>query len=1113
MGEYVRSKTRSRTIALAVLILGLAYNSPNVFAGQSVPGKDNFSLGVISNLSDDLQDDQLKEAQTTINANTRRLQYPGESPSTGETTSNREILYSNGYYCILTDSTNLLSITNATGDPVISGFNYRASYGVEGNNNGPVLSAGATSINVYPDEVAQFSTGEAQIHSGAYNNSLMGEVVITGISGNTIYFTPPLSEPLEEAYTPNRRILQIKQQFNVLNDVIISTESNFNGRTSLIINGTTTVASVEIKLICNNSSPEINIEVNTSYSEPVSIFYERIELISAQPVSEIYEKNRQRGQPVVGSDYWLDRQGVKFGSESACATIYHTPKVSSLELATSTNTLRVNLDHMDDHHYRWLADTGTLAENRRYLDKNCSVYNVGDHRINSFAVTVGLDVEVPRLMLNPDGYLATYVFTEHADGGTLATQRAMAYGSSEITSSSASTGGFAYYGIPMTKSVFYSWKSGDSNVALTGHSDSAAFRNLCTDLSQNLGFEICPHTPSYYSNSPAEVNSMLTNMASQYSVKTWIDHSADFNREDFSADGLDPLSTYFCKDIWEAHGVSYFWQYASEDNRILWETGAGDILRGVGDPNARTPLWWRHPTVTADFVTWASDFMASATTYDAADWKQKLSAANLADLVNNWGVVINHGYWVNAARYSSFMVRTGTAPNYIYQISNDFNAALAVLKSFKDAGNINVATVKQMLDYWLALDKVDLAFVDESTFIVTNNSSLNIEGLALAIPTPTLLKVDGLEPEQRIVGEDTVFWFNLAGGASSTVTMAEGPEIIVEPVILNFGAVPVNSSTVLQFTIHNTGDATLSGSITTPGGFSVSRAVRTSRPDGLIALSATVERNTVNFTIGAESSQTYDLTFTPTETADYTGYLVVSSNDAANPTVNVALTGSGYYANLYGSFKAFLQGPYQTGGSMAHDLESLLPLSSPYNEDHNVLALPDVSPHYVVDWVYLQLRASPNGPIEQSRSAFMLENGSLVDLSGNPAIAFEYRSETSFYVILSHRNHLGIMTASSHSLAISPDEAPLIDLTVLNSVYGGNQTGVKQVEPGVLALVAGDADQDGSVLPTDFNLYWRPQSGLMGYLSADFDLNGAVLPTDLNLYWRLNVGLLAQIPE
>jgi hypothetical protein len=70
---------------------------------------------------------------------------------------------------------------------------------------------------------------------------------------------------------------------------------------------------------------------------------------------------------------------------------------------------------------------------------------------------------------------------------------------------------------------------------------------------------------------------------------------------------------------------------------------------------------------------------------------------------------------------------------------------------------------------------------------------------------------------------------------------------------------------------------------------------------------------------------------------------------------------------------------------------------------------------------------------------------------------------------------------------------------------------VKEVESGVLALYAGDADMDGMVAPADL-MSWRVQTGLMGYKSADFDLDGFVLPVDMAKYWRLNTGRVTQIP-
>lgn len=216
--------------------------------------------------------------------------------------------------------------------------------------------------------------------------------------------------------------------------------------------------------------------------------------------------------------------------------------------------------------------------------------------------------------------------------------------------------------------------------------------------------------------------------------------------------------------------------------------------------------------------------------------------------------------------------------------------------------------------------------------------------------------------------------------------------------------------------------------------------------------------------------------------------------------------------DLYASIKVYLEGPYLAGGSMAHELGALLPLLSPYDASHSVDALPDVSPRSIVDWVQVQLRASETGPVLQSQSAFLLDDGTIAGLEGNPVLGFPNDGTSEFFVVIHHRNHLAIMSAAPHGFSGSQASAPLIDLTALDSVYGGNQSGVKEIEAGILAMYAGDADQDEWVLPTDYNDYWRLQTGTRGYKSADFDLDGWVLSNDYNDYWRLNTGKRTRVP-
>lgn len=217
--------------------------------------------------------------------------------------------------------------------------------------------------------------------------------------------------------------------------------------------------------------------------------------------------------------------------------------------------------------------------------------------------------------------------------------------------------------------------------------------------------------------------------------------------------------------------------------------------------------------------------------------------------------------------------------------------------------------------------------------------------------------------------------------------------------------------------------------------------------------------------------------------------------------------------HIYTGLKVFLQGPYVTGGSMTHVLsdDGYIPLTSPYDASLTLTAFPDVSPRYIVDWIYVQLRAASTGPSEQPQSCFLLDDGTVVDVNGNLALAFFLTEGMQYYVVVQHRNHLEIMSAQPVVFSTDPQTATVGDLTLLNSVYGGNVYGVKEVESGVLALYAGDADMDGMVAPADL-MSWRVQTGLMGYKSADFDLDGIVLPVDMAKYWRLNTGRVTQIP-
>ena len=119
---------------------------------------------------------------------------------------------------------------------------------------------------------------------------------------------------------------------------------------------------------------------------------------------------------------------------------------------------------------------------------------------------------------------------------------------------------------------------------------------------------------------------------------------------------------------------------------------------------------------------------------------------------------------------------------------------------------------------------------------------------------------------------------------------AEGPMILVNPTTLVYGDVAVGSTDTKTFTIQNGGDQTLTGTITTPAGYTVAAA----RNSMEAPLAGKDSRNSLSFSINAGATKTYNLTFAPTAATAYNGNVVIVNNSINNTSVNIAVSGTGY---------------------------------------------------------------------------------------------------------------------------------------------------------------------------------------------------------------------------
>lgn len=219
------------------------------------------------------------------------------------------------------------------------------------------------------------------------------------------------------------------------------------------------------------------------------------------------------------------------------------------------------------------------------------------------------------------------------------------------------------------------------------------------------------------------------------------------------------------------------------------------------------------------------------------------------------------------------------------------------------------------------------------------------------------------------------------------------------------------------------------------------------------------------------------------------------------------------------SLKLFLEGPFQDS-VMSTDINPLLPLYQPYSQapwnymgDENVNSVPNPD---IVDWVLVELRDAQDaasataGTRIAQRAAFLLSSGSVVDTNGFSNLTFNLTVQNQLYIVLRHRNHLGVMGALP---AMPAGNIYSYDFSSgSGQVYGG-LAGHKEIISGIWGMISGDSDGNGLITSDDKVLYWNPQAGLAGYLPSDFNFDGTVDNRDKNDFLILNNLSSTQIPE
>jgi hypothetical protein len=214
----------------------------------------------------------------------------------------------------------------------------------------------------------------------------------------------------------------------------------------------------------------------------------------------------------------------------------------------------------------------------------------------------------------------------------------------------------------------------------------------------------------------------------------------------------------------------------------------------------------------------------------------------------------------------------------------------------------------------------------------------------------------------------------------------------------------------------------------------------------------------------------------------------------------------------------FLEGPF-TGLDMNTDLNpDLIPLSQPYNispwnytGDESVGSMPNPD---IVDWILVELRDTTDAELATSetiiarQAAFVLNDGSVVRMDGSSDLEFDISVSNELFVVVWHRNHLGILSASP---LVKIDDVYNYNFTTSSGMAYGN--GQKSLNGSTYGMFAGDADGNGEIELDDKIIWWKLQAGEAAYHSADFDLDRQVDNIDKDDNWLPNIGEISKVPE
>ncbi len=210
--------------------------------------------------------------------------------------------------------------------------------------------------------------------------------------------------------------------------------------------------------------------------------------------------------------------------------------------------------------------------------------------------------------------------------------------------------------------------------------------------------------------------------------------------------------------------------------------------------------------------------------------------------------------------------------------------------------------------------------------------------------------------------------------------------------------------------------------------------------------------------------------------------------------------------------KVLLEGAYVSSiGIMqtASIYKAALPANQPYNAapwNYTGTETLDVAnlPSGFIDWVIVEVWDDAYAGVVETKAAYLLEDGSVVNASANNSTLsfFNLMLNESYHFIVRHRSHLAV--ASTTPSTVSASSTIAYDFTTADTQeIVGN---LKMAPDGKYTLLAGDFDQNGAITSLDIDVYIQDtaQGNSDPYTTSNCNLSSSIDLVDFNLFLTNN---------